>query len=144
MKGYPVTVKFPVHWGEMDALGHVNNARYFTWFETARIAHFGAIGLKSDAPSELGPILKRADCDFIRPVLWPADVIVGSRITGLRNTSFTMEYAVARSDSPDEHFARGTAIVVLLNYKTSEKVQISDELRERIASVEKSALQTQK
>ena len=34
---FPVEVRFPLQWGEMDALGHANNACYFRWFEAARI-----------------------------------------------------------------------------------------------------------
>ena len=35
---FPVTVEIPVAWGDMDAMGHVNNVVYFRYFETARIA----------------------------------------------------------------------------------------------------------
>ena len=44
MKGFAVTLELPVLWGDMDALRHVNNARYFAWFEAARIAYFERIG----------------------------------------------------------------------------------------------------
>jgi acyl-CoA thioester hydrolase len=40
MKGFPVSLTIPVLWGDMDALRHVNNTRYFTWFEAVRIAYF--------------------------------------------------------------------------------------------------------
>ena len=66
--GFPVLVMFPVHWGEMDALGHVNNARYFTWFESARIALFGQIGvLATREATGIGPILATTTCDFLGP-----------------------------------------------------------------------------
>ncbi len=40
MKGFAMVLELPVLWGDMDALRHVNNARYFAWFEAARIAYF--------------------------------------------------------------------------------------------------------
>ncbi|MFT4623328.1 MAG: acyl-CoA thioester hydrolase, partial [Myxococcota bacterium] len=40
MSDWPVSVVLPVLWGDMDALGHVNNTRYFVWFEAARMAYF--------------------------------------------------------------------------------------------------------
>ena len=40
---FPVTVEVPVAWGDMDALGHVNNAVYFRYFETARIRFFAEL-----------------------------------------------------------------------------------------------------
>ena len=42
---FPVTVEIPVAWGDMDAMGHVNNAVYFRYFETARISCFADLGL---------------------------------------------------------------------------------------------------
>lgn len=37
---YPVIATFPIAWGDMDAFQHVNNTRYFRYFEDARIAYF--------------------------------------------------------------------------------------------------------
>ena len=50
-----------------------------------------------------GPILATTTCDFLAPVVWPAEIVVGSRIAKVGNTSFVMEYAVAagmRGDNP--------------------------------------------
>jgi len=156
MEGFPVVVALPVQWGDMDALSHVNNARYFTWFEGARIALFRRVGLlagdgdnsamrrsggtggrrgdrswltssrtaagagpaattarriidtSSVRGSTVGPILARATCDFLKPVHYPLDIVVGARVTRVGNTSFTIEYAVAPADEPANHLARGT------------------------------------
>jgi acyl-CoA thioester hydrolase len=136
MTGFPVTIRFPMHWGEMDALGHANNTRYFAWFESARIAYFKRVGLRSDAPSPVGPILKRADCEFLKPLRWPAELIAGARVTALGNTSFTMEYALALAESPDEPAARGTAVVVVVNYETGQKTPIPANIRSEIEALE--------
>jgi acyl-CoA thioester hydrolase len=45
MPDWTTEVSFDIHWGEMDALGHVNNIRYIAWFETARIALFERLGM---------------------------------------------------------------------------------------------------
>ncbi len=133
MNGYPVTVRFPMHWGEMDALGHANNTRYFAWFETARIEAFRRIGVVADAPSAVGPILATTQCDFLRPLRWPADVVVGARIPRVGRTSFQMEYAVALADASDDPVARGSGVIVLVDYGTGQKVSVPDEVREAIA-----------
>ena len=69
---FPLTVSIVVHWSQMDALGHVNNARFFTWFESARIAMFQRIGVATSGPSAIGPILATTTCDFLRTVVYPA------------------------------------------------------------------------
>lgn len=135
MNGFPVVVHFPVHWAEMDALGHVNNARYFTWFESARMELFARVGLASTGTPAVGPILARTACDFLAPVRCPAEVVVGTRISRLGNTSFGMDYAVALAGSPDRPLARGDAVVVLIDYRSGAKVPIPSELRERLAAL---------
>ena len=42
LDGFTVTVTFPVAWGEMDAMGHVNNTVYFRYFETVSYTHLRA------------------------------------------------------------------------------------------------------
>lgn len=138
MDDYPVTVAFAVHWGDMDALGHVNNARYFTWFESARIALFERVGLSSVGRPEVGPILAHTRCDFLAPVTYPAALVAGSRIERLGDTSFTMGYGVAHAASPGELVARGEGVVVLIDYTSGAKVRIPDDLRRRLAALDPS------
>lgn len=133
---YPVTVEFPIHWGEMDAFGHVNNARFFTWFETSRIAFFQAVGIASQRQDAMAPILASAHCDYLEPVVFPVRLVVGARASKLGNTSLTLEHAVWPVQAPEQLFARGTSVVVLLNYATGEKVRIPDATRAAIAALQ--------
>jgi acyl-CoA thioester hydrolase len=143
MQGFPVTLELPVQWGEMDALRHVNNGRFFTWFESARIAYFDR--LRGAIPGagatvglgDIGPILASTSCDFLRPITYPAVVRVGARVTELGNSSMRMEYAVERSDAPDDLCAKGTSVVVLVRYTTLQKVRVPDEMRAAIDALEK-------
>ncbi len=143
MQGFPVTLELPVQWGELDALRHVNNARFFTWFESARIAYFDR--MRASIPGagatvglgEIGPILASTSCDFLRPVTYPAVVRVGARVSELGNSSMRMEYAVERTDVPDDLCAKGTSVVVLVRYSTLQKVRVPDEMRAAIDALEK-------
>ena len=133
---YPVTVEFPIHWGEMDAFGHVNNARFFTWFESSRIAFFQAAGMSLDPHDSVAPILAAAHCDYLEPVVFPARLVVGAKATKLGNTSLTLEHAVWRVGDPGHVLARGTSVVVLLNYATGEKVRVPEAARNAIAALQ--------
>jgi acyl-CoA thioester hydrolase len=134
VKGYPVSVEVGVHWGDMDALGHVNNARFFTWFESARIALFERVGLAATGVPEVGPILAHTRCDFLAPVRYPARLVSGTRIDRLGNSSFTMGYGIAHAETPDELVARGEGVVVLIDYTRGTKVAIPDGLRAKLAA----------
>jgi acyl-CoA thioester hydrolase len=137
--GYPVTVEFPIHWGEMDAFGHVNNARFFTWFESSRIAFFRAAGITMQPREGVAPILAAAHCDYLEPVVFPVRLVVGARASKLGNTSITLEHGVWPVGEPARLFARGTSVVVLLNYATGEKVRLPDLVRTAISELQPAA-----
>jgi acyl-CoA thioester hydrolase len=136
---FPVTISFDVQWGEMDAFGHVNNARYFTWFESCRSVYFIRIGLRMNKPSSLGPIVARLTCDYLSPVVYPASLVAGTRVSQIGNTSFTMEYGLWNKGDPDHLVATGTSVVVLFDYTAQTKVRVPDEIRDAIAKLEASA-----
>jgi acyl-CoA thioester hydrolase len=135
MRPFPVIVRVPVQWGDMDALGHVNNAVYFTWFESARIALFQRVGLAITGVPAVGPILASTRCDFLAPVRYPAEVVAGTRVGRLGNTSFTMEYEVALAGVAERPVARGEGVVVLIDYRDGAKVPLPPALREALAAL---------
>jgi len=143
MKGFAVTLEMPVLWGDMDALRHVNNARYFTWFEAARIAYFDRIRGAFDGATagfgEIGPILATTSCDYLRAVTYPATVCIGARVSTIGNSSIRMDYEVARTDAIHDCCAKATSVVVLVRYATLEKVRVSDAMRASIAAIEAAA-----
>ena len=129
MDTYPITVSFPVHWGEMDALGHVNHTRYAVWMETARIILFERIGLVASGQSDVGPILANLNINYRAPVQYPATCECGVRISRIGNRSFTMEYAVVEAKDKTRVVADATSVVVLYNYREETTVKISDDMK---------------
>ena len=133
---FPVTLTIPVQWSEMDALGHVNNARFFTYFESARISLFTRIGVATSlsSPSTTGPILATTTCDFLRPIVFPATILASARVSRVGETSITMDYEI--TDASHGHlYARGSSVAVLVDYATMTKVRVSDAIRAAIASL---------
>ena len=134
MKGYPAVIRFPVLWGDMDALGHVNNARYLTWFETARVNYVHQLGYHMGSHHGWGPVLARTSCEYLKPIVFPADLVAGARVVKVGNTSLHMEHVVALAEAPDDPCARGESVLVLIRYDTLEKVRVPDDLRRAIAA----------
>ncbi|GHG78846.1 thioesterase family protein [Comamonas sp. JC664] len=143
LEDFPVVVSFPLHWGEMDAFGHANNTRTFTWFETARITYFARIGLTGPSAAGndrmtgggIGPILAATNADYLRPVLFPTRLVAGCRATRIGTSSITLEHAVAGEDD-GVLYTRGSAVVVTLRYATHEKVPVPAEIRAAIEALE--------
>ncbi|MGN6132537.1 MAG: acyl-CoA thioesterase [Nocardioidaceae bacterium] len=134
---FPVTVEIPVAWGDMDAMGHVNNAVYFRYFETARIECFAELGLGSIKQSDgVGPILHSTSCRFRIPLTHPDSVTVGAQIGEVSDDRFVMRYR-AVSHHHGAVAADGESLIVAFDYATGSKAPVSDDLRARLMDLRK-------
>lgn len=134
LQGFPIQVKIPVAWGEMDSFGHVNNIYYLRYFETARIRFFEEIGLLQYLKERgIGPILAETSCRFRRPVFYPDTLTVGARIKSIGKTSFIMEFSVISDASGLA--ASGEARMVIYDYKASKKTDIPDHIKEKLSTL---------
>jgi len=131
---YRVTVEIPVAWGDMDAFGHVNNAVYFRYFETARMECFARIGLRMEGRQGVGPILHSASCRFRIPLTHPDTVTVGAHIGEVGDDRFVMRYR-AVSHEHGAVAAEGESLIVIFNYATGSKAPIPEDLATRLADV---------
>ncbi len=95
LEGYPVVISVTVQWGDQDAFGHVNNTVYFRWFESARIAYFLRIGLRTlQADERVGSILASSSCEYRKSITFPDTVRVGVRVTRIGRTSIGFEHRI--------------------------------------------------
>lgn len=132
---HPVTVEFPLAWGEMDSFGHVNNIIYFRYFESARIACFDRIGYPAlMAESSVGPILAATECRFRIPLTYPDELIAGTVIESLGADEFEMGYAVF-SRRKDAVAARGSGRIVSFDYGRQTRVPIPAAIRDGLQSL---------
>jgi len=119
-----------VRWGDVDSMGHVNNAKYFTYCESARMSYFAAIGLDGFRDGgRFGPALAAANLDFKKQVHYPAELEVRTRVAKLGRTSFTMEYEIV-DVATEERAAAGSGVIVWIDYGSGRPVPIPDALRQ--------------
>ena len=131
---YPHCTRINVTWGEMDALGHINNIIYFRYMESARIDYFVALGI--DPPtidSTFGPILAHIECQFMAAVMYPDEVLVSSRIHSFGRTSMKIEHVIF-SCSQGKVVARGDSVIVMIDYTNMRKKEIPESMKKRIVS----------
>lgn len=134
---YPVHIEIPVAWGEMDAFGHLNNAVYFRYFESARMAYFERMGILAadGGPGKVGPILASTACRFRAPLTYPDTVTVGASIPEVGSDRFTMRYLV-HSQRLDRTAAIGEAVVVSYDYEQGTKASLPRGWSDAIATIE--------
>jgi len=138
LEPFSLVIEAPVAWGEMDAMGHVNNIIYFRYFESARIAYFEHVGLLGHMKEHgVGPILASTDCRFRRPLTYPDHVSIGVRAFDLKEDRFTTAYTVV-SHALDDVAAFGEGMIVTYDYRKLEKAAIPDVMRTAIEAFEAS------
>ena len=120
----------PIRWGDMDAMGHVNNASYFRYLETLRIAWFESIGCLPD-PNGTGPVIINAFCNFIRQLEYPGDVLAKHYVGKLGGSSVDTYATLERVDMPGVVHASGGATVVWTDFKAQRSVPIPEQFRAR-------------
>jgi len=130
-------VTLPVQWGDMDSIGHVNNAIYFRYVESGRIAYFRAIEATPEDGlfDGEGPILADIQCSFIGQLRFPATIDIGTRTTRIGSKSFEIQAAIF-VDGEDAPAATSRAVVVWFDYANQKTAPIPDALRQRINDLE--------
>ena len=87
----------PIRWGDMDAMGHVNNTLYFRYFETIRIDWMNEIG-GTPQPGGDGPVIVNAFCTFIKQLEYPGDIRLRHYVANPGRTSFDTYLTIERTD----------------------------------------------
>ena len=123
--------RIPIRWGDMDAMGHVNNTVYFRYMEQARISWFEALIPEADAWQSTGIVIVNASCNYKRPITYPGTVEV-RLLVGPPGGSSVPTFYELRVDSDPAPYADGAAVVVFVNMKTQKPSRIADAIRERL------------
>lgn len=125
-----------VRWGDMDAIGHVNNVEFFRYAETGRVAYFDQLfGDDLDFWGGRGPILKTIQCDYLRQVKYPADLEVATRCKRLGGKSLTMEVGIFDT-SDGALVAALESTTVWFDYAQQVPVTVPDQTRATIIGFE--------
>jgi len=126
-----------VRYGDLDPQGHLNNAKYLTYFEQARMQYFIELDLFSSERSfmEIGVILAEARVTFHQPVHFGTAVRVGVHTSTLGNKSIQMEQALLNADT-GEQLAAGQVVLVAYDYYSAKTIPIPKAWRDKITRYE--------
>ena len=122
----------PIRWGDMDAMGHVNNTVYFRYLETIRIDWFRSIGCEPD-PTGQGPVIVNAFCNFYRQFEYPADIRARMFVSDPARTTFESWCTLERTDQPGVVFAEGGATTIWVDFPQQKAVALPEWLRARVS-----------
>ena len=135
---YPYEMSLEVVFRDIDAMGHVNNAVFFTYFETVRIKYLGEImersGLMGTELLDLPLILVEASCTYKSPALLTEILHIGAGISRFGTKSFDMLYRIQGEDG--RLVAYGRTVQVMYDYVTRSAFPIPEELRRYVESMQ--------
>jgi len=120
-------IPMTVRWGDMDALGHVNNVEYFRYGESGRIAYFDA--LERDDPTfwkSHGIILASMGCDFLAQVHYPAELVIATRVARLGRSSLDMVQGIFQGE---RLVAALKGVMVWFDYEAQKTLPIPEHVR---------------
>ena len=121
---HPIEVRF----GDLDAMGHVNNAMIVTYIEQARFQWWRSY-LGGRKFQEEGFLLAREEVDYRMPNLLGEDVRVELHVSRVGNSSFELTYRITKGLA-GELFAEGKSVQVMLDFTTNRPKALSATTRE--------------
>ncbi len=120
---------FDIAWGDMDALGHVNNARYFDYFQQARIEWLASLQL--DMRNSTGPVVVHIACTYLKPVVYPATLTLFSKLHTLGRSSMVLDHDLYQGE---QLMAQGICKIVWVDYAINKAIPFPDKIRELFKS----------
>lgn len=117
-----------LRWADNDSYGHINNAHYYSFFDTAVDGFLMQHAMRSLLAGEYQTLVVASECRYLRQVSSPGVIQVGVRLGRLGRSSITYEVAVFNEES-DEAAAQGLFVHVCVNRATQRPVDVPHAFR---------------
>jgi acyl-CoA thioester hydrolase len=131
---FPRFARDKLRYGDTDRLGHINNAVFATFLETGRVE------MLFDAGERLNDrgcvfVIARLVLDFRGEIVWPGEVVIGSRLESIGRSSLRIAQAIFQGDICA---ASAETVIVQMDEETRKSRPFSPEAAERLAQLRKS------
>lgn len=121
----------PLRWGDMDAMGHINNTLYFRYMEVARLDWIFKLGASTSLSGQ-GPVIVNAFCNFLRQLEFPGEIRVALFVANPGRSSFDTYHTIERTDEPGVVYAEGGARTVWTDYGARKSAPMPDWFRAKL------------
>jgi acyl-CoA thioester hydrolase len=111
-------------------MGHVNNARYFAYLESARTEYIFSREFKTN-PRKMGMIIAHAELDYKSPSQWRDKLEIKLRTSSVGKSSWTYEYEIVNEENGNL-VAKGNTVQVTFDYEKQKAITIPEPLKEEL------------
>lgn len=131
---FPARASDKLRYGDTDAQGHVNNAVFSTFLETARteLLYAAAEGDEAILDRGCGFVIVRLELDYVAEVLWPGSVDMGTRVVKVGSSSVTLDQTVFQADKV---VARARSVMVQVNLASRKPQALSERAKARLEAL---------
>ncbi|OIQ72721.1 putative esterase [mine drainage metagenome] len=120
--------EMPIRWGDMDAMGHVNNTTYFRYLESIRIDWMQSVGAMPN-PLGQGPVIVNAFCNFYKQLAYPGNVRLKMYASDPGRTTFETWATMERADQAGLIHAAGGATTIWVDFPKQKALELPQWLR---------------
>jgi acyl-CoA thioester hydrolase len=127
-----IRVPLSVRWRDLDAFNHVNNSKFLSYLEEARLRWMMSL------PGEwiddnVAPVVAAAHVNYRRPIEWPNDIVVELFVERLGTTSLTIGHRIVSAQNDKVLYADGNVVMVWIGKQDGQAAALPDIVREACA-----------
>lgn len=120
---------------DLDMMGHVNNAMYFTYMEIGRTKYWKQ-AIHWDW-KKTGVVIGKASIDYLKPLHLGDQVSIYVRTSRIGNTSFDLDYVIVKMKNGEEIICtKGKTVCVVYDYETKSPIEIPERERSKMIDFE--------
>lgn len=120
-----------VRFRDIDSMGHVNNAVFFTYFEEGRKVFLHQL-FNIVRPEEYNFILAHISCDFLKPITISDPISLQLWVGEIGQKKFNLVYAIVNRDDESEVYAKGLSVQIFFDYKKNTTLPIPQAFKDKI------------
>lgn len=121
-------IPISVRWRDMDSMGHVNNAKYISYLEEARVRWLITVPGVS-LQDRIVPVVAATNVNYRAPITWPSDIVVEQFVERLGTSSITIGHRILDQDNQDMVYSDGNVVVVWMDTQTGKSAPLPDAIR---------------
>ena len=127
-----ISVPLSVRWRDLDAFNHVNNSKFLSYLEEARLRWMMTL------PGEwiddnVAPVVAAAHVNYRRPIEWPNEIVVELFVERLGSTSLTIGHRIISAQAADVLYADGNVVMVWIDKQGGQAAALPDVVRKACA-----------
>ncbi|APP79884.1 acyl-CoA thioesterase [Xanthomonas hortorum pv. vitians] len=121
-------IPISVRWRDMDSMGHVNNAKYISYLEEARVRWM--LGVEGVSMTDrIAPVVAATNVNYKRPLVWPNDILVELFVERLGSSSITIGHRILDQKDEGVLYSDGNVVVVWIDTQTGKSASLPDAVR---------------